>query len=173
MGVRCLLAAVVAITIVAGCGGDDPDPGVVEPADVYTAIVRWQAGEQGVVVTDDGQEQLPVIYVASAGGGTIDVGIQAAVSEAITDDATVVFADDASEAFDLGLDGSPVHDGGVMLVISPVREPAPRVRVDVDRYTAQDESELLVVQVGPKRARPSDTSAAAGDRATVIDVTDR
>ena len=64
----------------AACGSDDaPDSSDVDPAAALTAIVEWQAGEQEPVVDDNGEIRLPVIYIASADGDTIDVGVQAEV----------------------------------------------------------------------------------------------
>ena len=62
-------------------------------ADAITAIVAWQAEEQEPVIDDDGEPQLPVIFVVAGDGTTIDVGVQADVAEATNDWATVRFAD--------------------------------------------------------------------------------
>ncbi len=85
---------------------DDETPaGVVGPADAITAVVAWQAGEQEPVIADDGEVQLPVIYVVADAGTTIDVGVQAAVAESTVDWATVRFADDVADTFDPDLEG--------------------------------------------------------------------
>mgnify|MGYP006974247207 CR=1 FL=1 len=55
-------------------------------------------------IADDGEVQLPVIYVVADAGTTIDVGVQADVAESTVDWATVRFADDIADTFDPDLD---------------------------------------------------------------------
>ena len=86
----------------ASCDDDETPAGVVGPADAITAVVAWQAGEQEPVIADDGEVQLPVIYVVADAGTTIDVGVQAAVAASTVDWATVRFADDIADTFDPG-----------------------------------------------------------------------
>lgn len=132
-----------------GACGDDDDPAAdeVDHAAAFTALVEWQAGEQEPVLDDAGQEQLPVIYIAGAEGGTIDVGVQADVAAATVDLATVRFADDATEAFDDGVDGQPVIDDGSMLLVGALPDPAPVVVVELLRYLAADTSEAFLVEI--------------------------
>jgi len=140
-------AVVAALSVVAGCSGDDdPVAGVVGHAAAFTALVEWQADEQEPVLDDSGEAQLPVIYVAAAEGGTIDVGVQAEVASATVDVATVRFADEAAEAFD-DVEGQPVIDGGSMLLVGPMPEPAPSVVVELLRYLSADESEPFIVEI--------------------------
>lgn len=141
-------AVVTALAFGAACdGSDDPTAGDVGPAAALTALVEWQAGEQEPVLDDSGNAQLPVIYVAAAEGGTIDVGVQAEVASATVEVATVRFADEATEAFDEDAEGQPVIDEGSMLLVGPVPEPAPSVVVDLLRYLSADESEAFVVEI--------------------------
>ena len=88
------IAGLLGVLMVAGCGGDDDVPSTaVSSAEAITAIVAWQAEEQEPVIGEDGEPQLPVIFVVAGDGTTIDVGVQADVAEATNDWATVRFAD--------------------------------------------------------------------------------
>ena len=142
-------AVVASLSVVTACSGGDDETAAseVDHAAAFTALVEWQAGEQEPVIDDSGEAQLPVIYIAAAEGGTIDVGIQADVASATVDLATVRFADEASEAFDDDIEGQPVIDQGSMLLVGPLPEPAPTVSVELLRYLAADESEAFVVEI--------------------------
>ena len=156
---------VAAVSVVAACDGDDdPAVGDVDHAAAYTALVEWQAGEQEPVADDSGEAQLPVIYVAAAEGGTIDVGVQAEVAATTIDLATVRFADEAAEAFDDDVEGQPVIDDGSMLLVGPMPEPAPSIVVELLRYLSADESEPLTIEI------VADTGSTA-DGASVTSVT--
>jgi hypothetical protein len=149
-------AVVTALSVVAGCdGNDDPTTSEVDHAAAFTALVEWQAGEQEPVLDDSGEPELPVIYVAAAEGGTIDVGVQAEVASATVDIATVRFADEAAEAFDDGIEGQPVIDEGTMLLVSPLPEPAPSVVVELLRYLSADESEAFIIEITADAASTS------------------
>ncbi len=173
---RRLAAALAALAVTASaCGDDDPPDGALGASDAVTAIVQWQATEQEPVLDDDGEPLLPVVYVVAADGETIDVGIQAAVAQAVVDNVVVRFADDASEAFDPDVEGEPVRDDGSLLAIGDVAEPAPVLMVDVDRFIAHTEPETLTVRV----AERTDYSTIPDDldpelnRAEVTDVLPR
>jgi hypothetical protein len=148
-----VVSALALAALVTSCG-DDPDPDAVAevtPAAAYTAIVTWQAGQQEPVVGDDGEAQLPVVYVAAVDGAGIDVGVQAEVAASTAEVAVVRFADDRSEAFDTELPDQPVIDGGSMLMFDELPPPAPTITVDVVRQLAADEAEPLEFEL---RARP-------------------
>ena len=150
------VAIVTALSVVTGCdGNDDSAPREVDHAAAFTALVEWQAGEQEPVLDDSGEPELPVIYVAAAEGGTIDVGVQAEVASATVDVATVRFADEATEAFDEGIEGQPVIDEGTMLLVGPLPEPARSVVVELLRYLSADESEAFVIEITANAASTS------------------
>lgn len=165
-------ALVVGAGLLAGCS-DDPEPGVVQRTDAITAVVMWQADEQEPALDDRGQPQLPVIYIVSADGKTIDVSVQAAVTEATTDDAIVRFADDADDAFDSAVDGAPVHDGGVMLALGAVPEPAHSMVIEIDRYAARDQHEVIGIEVTATDRPAPDTDGDSAPRAEVTRATPR
>jgi hypothetical protein len=168
--VTCTIVAVVALAAGGGgCGSDDTQAtSDVEPADAYTAIVEWQAGELEPVVDDNGAVQLPVIYIVSADGETIDVGVQADVAASTVDIATVRFADDSGDSFDADLDDDPVRDDGVMLLVGAMPQPAPTVTVDLRRYVGADESEPFQLEI----AKNADSETTTGrSSATVTSVT--
>jgi hypothetical protein len=162
--------ALLGVFALASCDDDETPSGVVGPADAITAVVAWQAGEQEPVIADDGEVQLPVIYVVADAGTTIDVGVQADVAESTADWATVRFADDIADTFDPELEGEPVHDDGVMLLVGPIPEPARSIELALVRYTAVDDSEPFVLEIVSQPA-PDDTSAVPAPRATVTSAT--
>lgn len=172
---RCLVAplALLLAGTLAACDEDPPEPWQVLPVDAYTAIVSWQAAEQEPVVNDAGEVQLPVIYVVAADGDMIDIGVQAAVTEATTTEAVVRFADEASDSFDASTEGTPVHDAGVMLSIGAIPEPAHAFDVEVDRFTAKDDHELMDLRVTATNRATNDSDPERVVRAEVTRVRPR
>ena len=162
-------AALLGASALTSCDDDTP-AGVVGPADAITAVVAWQAGEQEPVIADDGEVQLPVIYVVADAGTTIDVGVQAAVAASTVDWATVRFADDIADTFDPDLEGDPVRDDGVMLLVGPIPDPARSIELALVRYTSLNDGEPVVVTIVSEPA-PDDTSDAPAPRATVTSAT--
>jgi hypothetical protein len=150
----------LAVGVVA-CADDpsDGDPNVT-PAAAYVALVEWQVSDQEPVLDDDGEVVVPVVFVATDDGSTIDVGVQAEVAEATADWANVRFADQPAETFESGVEGEPVRDDGVMLLVGPLPAAAPSIQLDVVRYVAVDDSEALRVEVAATPG-PSDTSAVS------------
>lgn len=156
-----LVAAVAGIASVTALGAcsDEPQAGQVDASAAIVAMVDWQVAEwEPPPDADEGL--LPVIYIVGADGGTIDIAVQAAVAEATVDDAVVIFADKAGDAFDPDVEGSPVRDDGVMLAIGPIPEPARRMRVDVDVYHGEGEGELYAVQIASRQPTEDDPRRA-------------
>ena len=152
------------------CNDDQPSiKGGVETAAAYTAIVKWQAGEQEAVTNDEGEEQLPVIYVVAADGEMIDVGVQADVAAATVDIADVRFADESTEAFNDGVDGEPVIADGVMLLMGALPDPAPTIDVEVLRYHSVETSSPFTLQI---TADDAATQLSGIGVATVTSVTE-
>lgn len=154
------MVAASVIAVASSCSSDSgsTSPDEVTPADAYGAIVRWEVNEQDPILDANGQVQLPVIFLATAGGGTVDIGVQAAVVESTVEEATVRFADDPSDAVDDGQDGSPVRNEGVMFVVANVPPAAPTLDVIAERYVTLDESESLrfTIDASPDGAEVSE-----------------
>ena len=161
--------ALLAILAIAACDGGSTPTDVVDSADAIIAVIAWQADEQEPVIDDDGEPQLPVIFIVADVGTTIDVGVQADVAETTADWATVRFADDVTDTFDPGLEGEPVRDDGSMLLLGPIPEPARSIELDVVRYTAVDDAEPFTLEItsGPPA---DDTGDTPTPRATVTAV---
>ena len=162
--------AVLGVVALSSCDGDETAADVVGPADAITAAVAWQAREQEPVIADDGEVQLPVIYLVADSGTTIDVGVQADVAESTVDWATVRFADDIADTFDPDLEGEPVRDDGAMLLIGPIPEPARSIELALVRYTSVDDGEPFVLEIVSEPA-PDDTNDVPAPRATVTAAT--
>jgi hypothetical protein len=167
---RLAVAAVVTVAPLAACDNDGGADGVVGPADAIRAIVAWQADDQETVLDDRGEAGLPVIFVVAGDGTTIDVGVQADVASAMVDTATVRFADDVGDAFDPDVDGEPVRDDGVMLLVGPIPEARRTIVVDVDRYHTVDDWEALQMEITAD-AQPTGTDDEDVSVASVMAVT--
>jgi hypothetical protein len=165
------VVGLVAMSIAAAACSDEEPPatGDVEPAAAYTAIVEWQAGEQEPVMNDNGEEQLPVIYVVAADGETIDVGVQADVAAATVDVADVRFADESAEAFHDAVDGEAVIADGVMLLVGALPDPAPTIDVELLRYLTPESSSPFMLQITADEAA---TESRGISVATVTSVTE-
>jgi hypothetical protein len=161
------VVAVITVVPLTGCDGDDAADGVVGPADAISAIVAWQADEQEPVLDDEGTTRLPVIFVVPGDGATIDVGVQADVASAMVDTATVRFADDIGDAFESDVEGEPVRDDGVMLLVGPIPEPRRTISVEVDRYQTVDEWEPLQMEI----TADSEPTGTGGESVSVASVT--
>jgi hypothetical protein len=122
-----VIVAVVLATLAGACTSDDNGQPSVGAADVYTALVDWQVGQAGPPVTG---APLPVVYIATENGTTIDPSTQAKVAQNTVDAAKVRFADNKDDAIDADVDGAPVKDDGVLLV--------------VDEFTGKDTTVLVV-----------------------------
>jgi hypothetical protein len=166
-----VIVGLAAMSIAAtACNDDEPSTsGDVEPAAAYTAIVQWQAGEQEPVMNDNGEEQLPVIYVVAADGETIDVSVQADVAAATVDIADVRFADESAEAFHDGVAGEPVIADGVMLLVGALPDPAPTIDVELLRYLTVESSSPFNLQITADEAA---TESSGISVATVTSVTE-
>lgn len=155
--------------ILAGCGGDTGAETDVGAADAIAAVVAWQAGEQEPVLDDNGEEQLPVIFVVAADGATIDVGVQADVTAATIEWATVRFADQVADTFDPDLAGEPVRSDGALLLLGPMPDPAEAIELDLVRYAAVDDGEAFTLEI-TSNPTTTDTENTA-PRAAVTSVT--
>ncbi len=111
-----------------------------------------------------------MIFVVADDGATIEVGVQADVAAATVDWATVRFADDVADVFDPDLDGEPVRDDGVLLLIGAMPEPAQRVELDLVRYTAVDDGEPIVLEITAE-SHTDGTQPDAAPRTIVTAVT--
>lgn len=131
-----------------GCtSGSEAAPSTVNPENAYTAIVRWQIEQADVVVDEDGNVEAPVIYLAASSGGTVDVGVQASVVAAIDDAAVIRFADDSRDARDEGLDGVPVKDDGVIIVVDEFELGQSTVDARISRYRSIDDDTAWILKV--------------------------
>jgi hypothetical protein len=143
-----LVAALVVIGSLCSCASDDGgSAATVDGAAAVTALVNWAADELPAVENEDGEVELPVVYVTAQNGDTMDAGLQASVVEHTAETANVRFADDRVQAIDETSDIDAVRDGGVMLVVGEMPEPAQTLAVDVEWYESLDESSTLVVQI--------------------------
>ena len=71
-------------------------------------------------LTRDRHAKFPVIYITSSNGKSIDAGVQAKVAKQTVDTAKVRFADHVEDATQTAVDGAPVRDAGVLLIVDPI-----------------------------------------------------
>ena len=131
-------------TVATGCGSSDGSTTpTVTPSEGYTAIVEWEVARHDPLLDENGNVILPVIYLVAESGGTIDIGIQADVVEATSDIAVVRFSDESSDSLDEGLEGTPVKDDGVMLILAPLPASEASITTNVGVYrTADDQTSM-------------------------------
>lgn len=123
-----------------GCTSEPtPERATVTPESAYIAIVEWEVQQTEPVLDEEGNVEAPVIYLASVLGGTVDAGVQAGVVATIDDAAVIRFADDPRDARDDGLEGEPVKDEGVMLVLNEFTPDQSVVDAQVARYLSADD----------------------------------
>lgn len=141
---RCVAVALVALAACSSDGGTRPD---VRTAGIYEAALRWvlAAETQPPAAEDD----LPVVYVVSANGRSIAAQAQVAVVDAMNEDATLRFTDAREDALDVDVDGRPVMDEGVLVIVGPVADGSPvDLEVEVYRDQADDRAYMLRVSGG-------------------------
>jgi hypothetical protein len=148
-----VMALVPASTLgVTGCGGGKHQQTMVEPDEVYVAIIRWELARLGdatassVVATEP--TDLPIVYVVAADGSAISAKVQANVAAATVDVATVRFADSRDEVLETDQENQPVKDGGVLLSVEPIEPDAARRRITevvVYRSVVDEQTMMLTV----------------------------
>ena len=167
---RCALKlGAVALAVLAGVGcTSDPEPerGTVSSENAYIAIVEWEIDQTEPVVDDDGEVELPVIYLAAASGETIEVGVQANVVSTVDDTAVIRFADQAADALDAGTAGEPVKDDGVLMVIEEFEVGAPTADARVSLYRSTDDDRTWILEL-----TATETGVDVTDAAEAVDAT--
>ena len=143
-----LAAMAVAVFALTGCTSDPiPERSTVTPGSAYIAIVQWELGQEEPVLDEEGNIEPPVIYLASVLAGTIAVGVQAEVVATIDDSAVIRFADDPRDARDEGLEGEPVKDDGVMIVLGEFEPDQFVVNARISRYKSDADETLWLLKV--------------------------
>ena len=157
-------ALAVGLVTLVGCTSDSvPERATVVPEGAYIAIVQWELGQAEPVVDEAGNVKPPVIYLASVLGGTIDVGVQAEVVATIDESAVIRFADDPRDARDKGLEGEPVKDEGVMIVLEEFEPDQSVVEVQISRYKSASDEGLWLLEVTATDTGTAVTSAVPVD----------
>ena len=160
-----MLAPVLTIGFTA-CGDEPREPEMVEPDEVYLAVIRWQLarldeGPSASPPTSGDGDDLPVVYVAAADGSKIDTNVQARVAHSTVDEAALRFADSRDQALEMDDETEPVIDGGVLLSIAPIEPDAAKQRtIEVVEYWSIDDQQTWLLTVD-----------ASGDSATITEST--
>jgi len=132
---------VVVATAVAGCGDDTAE--TPPAAQVIEEIVLEVADE--VRADPDRPEALPVVYVVSESDEPFSAQVQARVASAVVDAVDVRFADARDESMDLDEPGSPVRDGGALVLIDELLVEDTPMEVDVEVYRSTTQFSRRVV----------------------------
>jgi hypothetical protein len=155
--------AIIGLAASGSCSSDEGSgAATVDGAGAITALVNWAVDDLPPVTNDNGDLELPIVYVASKNGETMDAGLQAMVVEATAQTATVRFTDDRSEAIDDASDNGAVRDSGVMLVLGELSEPGRTLDVDVERYASLDDVATFDIEITAGRSGPT-VEASASD----------
>ena len=137
-GVALAGALVVALLGFGSCTSDKPAaPAQISVSDAYTAIVRWEVGRTEPPTS--AAVPLPTIFVTAENGNTIDARVQATVAKSTVTEAKVRFADVRDDAVDVKVDGSPVKDGGVLLIVDDIVKGQSRLTLGVTEYRELDD----------------------------------
>lgn len=126
---------------VAGCGDDTA--AAPPAAQVIEALVLEVAEE--VRADPERPEALPVVYVVSESDVPFSAQVQARVASAVVDVVDVRFADDRDESMDLDQPGSPVRDGGALVLIDKLLVDDAPMHVDVEVYRSSTQFSRRVV----------------------------
>jgi hypothetical protein len=157
-----MLAPVVTVGLTA-CSDEPRKPETVEPDEVYLAVIRWQLdrqdqGTSGSIPTSaEGDDDLPVVYVAASDGTKIDTNVQARVAHSTVDEAVLRFADSRDQALEMDDETEPVKDDGVLLSVAAIEPDAARqLDIEVVVYRSIDDQATWLLTVD-----------ASGDSATI------
>jgi hypothetical protein len=155
---------VMGLLTLVGCTSDAaPERATVTPEGAYVAIVQWELGQAAPVLDDDGNVEPPVIYLASVLGGTIDAGVQAEVVATIDESAVIRFADDPRDARDEGLEGEPVKDDGVIIVLDEFETDQSVVDARISRYKSHADDTFWLLELTATDDGAEVTSAVSVD----------
>lgn len=147
-GARRVAVATVAALAFVGCTSEpETERATVTPTSAYTAIVRWEIEQNEPVVDADGNVEAPIIYLAAGSGGTVDARVQADVVSDIDDDAVIRFTDDPTDARDEQLEGEPVKDDGVMILVDEFESDQVSVEARIARYVSADDDHAWVLEL--------------------------
>jgi hypothetical protein len=151
-----LVAGLVAL---AGCGSSTAKPRAIGTADAYLAIVTWELGQLGPPATD---ASLPIVYIATEDGKSIDAGAQAKVVKAIVQQAKVRFTDVRDDAIDTQVTDAPVKDGGVMLIVDKLDDTtSSRLEVPIIVYHNKSDQQRTTLTMVSTDGGATVTSASA------------
>jgi len=136
--------AISGTALLAACTSEAAGVKPLTKADAYTAAINWYVESlPAPPPTTDGDAPGPVIvYVVSESGQAINSQVQASVVADLADrkdEVTVRFADVRDDALDIDLEGQPVKDDGVLLLVGDVDERPPPVDLDIDVYRNIDD----------------------------------
>lgn len=123
-----MFVAALAATL-AGCS-TAPSPEHEQAADAYEAVLRWVLADE-----PPGPDGMPApVFVEPLAYEHIDLEVQVALIERLTEYEKLRFIDDREEAIDLELVDAPVRDAGVLIALGVVADESPTtVRVEVYR----------------------------------------
>lgn len=120
-------------------GGPDPD---LRTARIYEAALRWALDTDPPPPPDGGD--LIAVYVASSDGSSIATQAQLEVVNTMRDEATLRFTDAQDDALDEDVEGRPVKDEGVLVVVGLVADRSPLdLEIQVYRNEVDDRSYVL------------------------------
>lgn len=165
-----MIGAFVAVLSLAACTSEAAGVKPLSTADAYSAAINWYVDSlPAPPPTTGGDAPGPVIvYVVSESGKAINSQVQASVVANLADrkdEVTVRFADVRDDALEADVEGQPVKDDGVLLLVGEVEERPPPVDLALHVYRNIDDD----IAYSMKIHRSGDEITAT---AQVVDVPD-
>lgn len=129
------IGVVAGMLVVGALACDDPpsDHGTRESR-VLMSVIRDVAGS-----ANPDPDSKPVVYVVSVAENGVAATVQAEVAAELTDDIDLRFADERAEAVEDDVDGRPVPDGGVLLLVGDIPLDGNVIDVPVEIYHAEND----------------------------------
>ncbi|CAN5827216.1 hypothetical protein BH24ACT5_BH24ACT5_25410 [soil metagenome] len=127
------IAMVAGMLVVGAVACDDPssEHGTRESR-VLMSVIR----EVATTATTD-PESTPVVYVVSVAENGVAATVQAEVAAELKDDIDLRFADERAEAVEEDVDGQPVPNDGVLLLVGDIPVDGSVIDVPIEIYHSE------------------------------------
>ncbi len=129
--------ALVALWLLAGCGGGDQPDHMDRDAAIYRAVLIDLVDRSGVEL--ESMEDLPVLYIEALGPDGIPLEVQVEVVGGFVEQYEVRFIDTYEEAVDVELPGLPVPEGALLIGLGDI-DVSTAAEVNGEFYLRADEA---------------------------------
>lgn len=139
---RPLAAMLLPLLFLAGCvNGDDDRDNTARDAVIYRVVIADLVERSAVEF--DGTEEVPVVFIEAFGADGIPLQVQVEVVAGFIEQYEIRFIDERDEAIEVGVPGSTVEFGGVLIGLDPIigddtADVHAEIYVSSDEITAYD-----------------------------------